>query len=365
MQSSIKYARSGDVHIAYRVFGEGPRDILLIPGTVSHVELLWEVPSNKHLLKQLTRFARVIVFDKRGQGLSDRVAAQTLDERVGDMLAVMDAAGCKRPTLYGWSEAGPMCLKFAASYPARTSGLVLYGTFASQRHEGWAVPRQAFEQFLGHVESHWGEGVLVSLNAPSRRNDTAFVEWFARIERAAASPGAVLTLMRTNYHIDVCDLLPSIQAPTLVLHRAGDALTPVSAGQYLAEHIPGARYVEIPGTDHMVLDIETQDVIAHEIEGFITGTSGASAPQRTASRTTGPRRGPRPMTRANSANLTAREVEILGLLANGLTNAEIAGRLFVSERTVEHHVSSVLGKLAVRSRSAAVLKAREFLLFPV
>jgi pimeloyl-ACP methyl ester carboxylesterase/DNA-binding CsgD family transcriptional regulator len=362
MESSVRYARSGEVHIAYRVLGEGPHDILLIPGTISHVDLLWELPSHKHLVKRLTRFARVIVFDKRGQGLSDRVAAQTLDERVGDMLAVMDAAGSERATIYGWSEGGSMCLKFAATYPARTSGLVLYGAFASQSHEGWSVPREAFERFLGHMEAHWGEGVLVRLNAPSRSGDTAFVEWFARIERAAASPGAVLTLMRTNYHIDVCDLLPTIQPPTLILHRAGDALTPVSAGRYLAKHIPGAKYVEIPGTDHMVLDLETQDVIADEIEEFITGTP---APARRAAKPTGQRRGPRPKTRANSANLTQREVEVLGLLASGLTNAEMAGRLFLSERTVEHHVSSILGKLTVRSRSEAVLKAREFLLFPV
>src|SRR5271169_4351050 len=124
MESPVRYAKSGDVHIAYRVFGDGPRDIVLIPGTISHVELLWEVPSNEHLLKRLIAFARVIVFDKRGQGLSDRVAEQTLEERVGDVRAVMDAAGSESATIYGWSEGGPMCLMFAATYPARASGLV-------------------------------------------------------------------------------------------------------------------------------------------------------------------------------------------------------------------------------------------------
>lgn len=280
MEGPIKYARSGDVHIAYRIFGDGPRDIVLIPGTISHVELLWEVPSNEHLLKRLTAFARVIVFDKRGQGLSDRVAEQTLEERIGDVRAVMDAAGSERAAIYGWSEGGPMCLMFAATYPQRTSALILFGSFASMRNEPWGVTREALDRFLGQLDAHWGEGVLLRLNAPSRSNDAAFLQWFARIERAAASPGSVLALMRANYEIDVRHLLPTIQAPTLILHRAGDALTPVRAGRYLAEHIPGAKYVEIPGTDHMVLDQETQDIIADEIEEFITGTRHHLEPDR-------------------------------------------------------------------------------------
>ena len=280
MEAQIKYAKSGDVHIAYRVFGDGPRDIVLIPGTLSHVELLWEVPSNEHLLKRLTAFARVIVFDKRGQGLSDRVAEFTLEERIDDVRAVMDAAGSERATIYGWSEGGPMCLMFAATYPHRTSALILFGSFASMREKPWGVPPDGFELFLGQLDAHWGEGVLLRLNAPSRSNDPAFVQWFARIERAAASPGSVLTLMRANYQLDVRHLLPTIHAPTLILHRAGDALTPVDAGRYLAEHIPGAKYIEMPGTDHMVTDTETQDFIADEIEEFITGTRRHLEPDR-------------------------------------------------------------------------------------
>jgi len=280
MVAPIRYARSGDVHIAYRIFGDGPRDIVLIPGTLSHVELLWEVPSNEHLLKRLTAFARVIVFDKRGQGLSDRVAEQTLEERTGDVRAVMDAAGSERATIYGWSEGGPMCLMFAATYPERTSALVLYGTFASMRNEPWGVSREQIDQFLGQLDNHWGEGVLLLLNAPSRRNDQAFLQRFARIERAAASPGAVLTLMRANYEIDVRNLLPAIRVPTLILHRAGDELVPVRAGRYLAEHIPGAKYAEIPGTDHMVVDQETQDIIADQIQEFITGERRRLEPDR-------------------------------------------------------------------------------------
>jgi len=280
MEAQIKYAKSGDVHIAYRVFGDGPRDIVLIPGTLSHVELLWEVPSNEHLLKRLTAFARVIVFDKRGQGLSDRVAEFTLEERIDDVRAVMDAAGSARATIYGWSEGGPMCLMFAATYPHRTSALILFGSFASMREEPWGVTPERFDRFLGALDTHWGEGVLLSLNAPSRSKDPAFVQWFSRIERAAASPGSVLTLMRANYELDVRPLLPTIQAPTLILHRVGDALTPVSAGRYLAAHIPGAKYIEMSGTDHMVTDNDTQDFIADEIEEFITGTRRHLEPDR-------------------------------------------------------------------------------------
>lgn len=161
MEGPVRYARSGDVHIAYRVFGNGPRDIVLIPGTISHVELLWELPSNEHLLKRLTAFARVIVFDKRGQGLSDRVADQTLEERAGDVRAVMDAAGSKRATIYGWSEGGPMCLMFAATYPERTASLVLYGTFAATKQMFPSMTREEFAQFLdNHVVAHWGKASL-------------------------------------------------------------------------------------------------------------------------------------------------------------------------------------------------------------
>src|SRR5947209_19017449 len=280
MEAQIKYAKSGDVHIAYRVFGDGPRDIVLIPGTLSHLELTWEVPSNEHLLKRLTAFSRVIVFDKRGQGLSDRVAEQTLEERIGDVRAVMDAAGSDRATIYGWSEGGPMSLMFAATYPERTLALVLYGTYASVKSEPWSLSREQGEQILKEVEAHWGEGILLAVNAPSALGDKAMVQRVAQLERASAGAGSIVTLMLANYELDVRHLLPSVRVPTLILHRTGDALVPVAAGRYLAEHIPGARYVEIPGIDHLVLDNATQDIIADEIEEFLTGVRPAPEPDR-------------------------------------------------------------------------------------
>jgi class 3 adenylate cyclase len=281
MDAPIRYAKSGNVHIAYRIFGDGPRDMVLIPGTLSHLELFWEFAAEEYLLKRLTSFARVIVFDKRGQGLSDRgIAEQTLDERIGDVRTVMDAAGSKRATIYGWSEGGPMCLMFSATYPERTSTLVLYGTFASAKAEPWSIPPDVWESSILGWQEHWGEGAMVALNAPSQINNKAFVQATGRLERASASPASIMALFRANYDIDVRHILPSIHVPTLILHRKGDALVPVMCGRYLAEHIPGAKYVEIPGDDHFVSDAETQDVIADEIEEFMTGERHRPEPDR-------------------------------------------------------------------------------------
>ena len=282
MEAQTKYAKSGDVHIAYRIFGDGPRDIILMPGTLSHVELYWELPANDYILKRLTSFARVIVFDKRGQGLSDRVADQTLEERIGDARAVLDAAGSKRATVFSWSEGGPMSLLFAATYPERTSALVMFATFASMKAEPWAVSRERFDRFLGALEAHWGEGVLVGINAPSLLHDKAFVQWFGRLERASASPGAILALQRADYESDVRHVLPSIRVPTLILHRKGDSAVPVAVGHYLAQNIAGAKYVELQGEDHLLqaLDHEQLDFLLDEIEELITGVRHPPEPDR-------------------------------------------------------------------------------------
>jgi class 3 adenylate cyclase len=280
--SRTQYARSGNVHIAYRIFGAGPHDLVLIPGTLSHVELYWEHPVNQYLLKRLTSFARVIVFDKRGQGLSDRVAEQTIEERIGDVRAVMDAANSTRATIHGWSEGGSMSLMFSATYPQRTAALVLCGSFASVKAEPVAVSQEGWAGFLRAIEARWGEGVLVPFNAPSRQGDEAFVRWFGRLERAAASPGDILALMRANYEIDVRHVLPTIQAPTLILHRVGDRAIPVEAGRYLARHIRAAKYVELPGEDHLLqaFDQATLDLLIDEIEEFVTGARGGPEPDR-------------------------------------------------------------------------------------
>ena len=282
MESETRYAKSGEVYIAYRVFGDGPRDIIVIPGTVSHVELYWDLPANRRILERLSSFARVIVFDKRGQGLSDRTAEQTLEERTGDVRAVLDAVGSDRATVYGWSEGGPMSLMFAATYPDRTSALVLVGSYATMRAEPWVIPPEVFERLVNASERRWGEGFLVALNAPSRADDPAFVKWWAQLERASATPSAIVSLLRANYEIDVRHILPTISAPTLIFHRVDDSLVPVRAGRYLAEHIPGAKYIELPGADHLIqtLDPETLDRLLDDIEEFVTGTRQAAEPDR-------------------------------------------------------------------------------------
>jgi class 3 adenylate cyclase len=279
MDSGVKYARSDGIHIAYRVFGDGPRDMVLIPGTLSHVELYWEFPPNEYLLKRFTSFARVIVFDKRGQGLSDRVAEQTIEERIGDVRAVMDAAGSERATIYGWSEGGPMSLLFAATYPERTSGLVLCGSFASLKAY---VSEENRDLLLRHLDEHWDEGILVPINAPSRAKDEVFLQYFGKLERATASPGAIVALMRANFEIDARPILPTIHLPTLILHRVGDKTIPVEQGRYLAQHIAGAKYVELPGEDHLLqaFDQDVLDRLIDEVEEFITGERHRPEPDR-------------------------------------------------------------------------------------
>jgi pimeloyl-ACP methyl ester carboxylesterase len=234
------------------------------------------------MLKRLSSFARVIVFDKRGQGLSDRVGEQTLEERSGDVIAVLDAVGSDRAAIYGWSEGGAMSLMTAASYPERISALVLVGSYASMQAEPWSLPREQFDALLQGAETGWGKGILVPLNAPSRAGDKDFVKWWAQLERAAASPGAILALLRANYDIDVRHILPSITVPTLIFHREHDSQVPVRAGRYLAEHIPGARWIELPGEDHLIqtLDQEVLDKLLDEVEEFITGTRQRPEPDR-------------------------------------------------------------------------------------
>jgi pimeloyl-ACP methyl ester carboxylesterase len=223
----------------------------------------------------------VIVFDKRGQGLSDRMAKQTMDERVDDVRAVMDAAGSERATIYGWSEGGQLSITFTARHPERTEGLVLYGTYASMRSGPGAVNPDQFELFISAVTKHWGEGILAKVNAPSRRKDEAFLHSFGRLERACASPGAIVALFRANYELDVSELLPTIQAPTLILHREGDALAPVQAGRYLAWNISGAKYFELPGGDHLLqaFDLDVLDTLIDRIEEFVTGSRPERLPR--------------------------------------------------------------------------------------
>lgn len=282
MEAPVRYAKSGDVHLAYRIFGDGPNDMVLVPGTLSHAELTWGHSSYQHLLKRLNAFARVIVFDKRGQGLSDRAAKaeQTLEERIIDIRAVMDAANSSRALVYGWSEGGPASLMFSATYPERTAALILYGTFASVKDPPWSATRALWEQMLARWEEHWGEGILLEANAPSFSGDPQARDLIGRLERASASPGSIRELMMANFELDVRHVLGAIRCRTLVIHRVGDSLVPVECGRYLAGQIPNAKLIELPGTDHTILDNDTQDKVADLVEEFITGVRHRSEPDR-------------------------------------------------------------------------------------
>jgi pimeloyl-ACP methyl ester carboxylesterase len=278
-----KYAKSGDVHIAYQVTGEGPRDLVLVPGWVSHVEYAWEDPDLARFLERLASFTRLILLDRRGTGLSDRNAAvPTLEERMDDVRAVMDAAGSQRAALFGISAGGPMCMLFAATYPERTSSLVLYGTAArGLRAPDYPIglPSEALERYLDVVEQTWGTGVTVEHFAPSRAGDARFRQSWARFERLAVSPAGAKALARVTYEGDARQTLPIIRVPTLILHRTGDLIAHVSNARYMAERIASAKYVEFAGADHCAWVGDVEGILS-EIEEFLTGARRSADPDR-------------------------------------------------------------------------------------
>ncbi len=270
MQPVTRYAKSGDVNVAYQVFGEGAVNLVLAPFFVSNVENYWDLPDLARWLLRLASYARVVMFDKRGTGMSDRVAELPgLDQRIDDLRAVMDAAGMEQAALLGISEGGPLCALFAATYPDRCRALVLYGSFA--RFSSWFPTEESLEQFLGYIDQAWGSGASLPFFAPSVANDPATQQWFGRFERLGASPAAVKALMRMNSQIDISAIVPTIRVPTLVIHRTEDVTINVEGGRYLAEHIPGARYIELPGKDHPPWIGDNADEISDAIEEFLTG----------------------------------------------------------------------------------------------
>jgi len=278
-----RYAKSRDVHIAYQVVGDGPVDLVLVPGWVSNVELWWEDPGWSAFMHRLMSFSRLILFDKRGTGLSDRVSVRempTLEERMDDVRAVMDAAGSETAFVMGLSEGGPMSVLFAASHPERTRALALYGSFpriTSGEGYPWGFAPEQVEPMLTLAERSWGDGKFTgNLFAPGEVG--ARLGFFARFEREGASPGAMIALVRMLVEIDVRDVLPLIAVPTLIVHRNGDAVAPIEGARYMAERIPNARLVELTG-DHSPVTGDT-DAILDQIEEFVTGRRAERAPDR-------------------------------------------------------------------------------------
>ena len=269
MQPATHYAKSGDVHVAYQVFGEG-RDLVMAPGFVSHIENYWDEPRLARWLSELGGFCRVILFDKRGTGLSDRVASlPAMDERMDDVRAVMDAVGIERAAQFGISEGGSLAALFAASHPERTQSLILYGAFARFLH--WISTDEEFDALISYIDEHWGSGASLPNFAPSKANDAALQQWWGKFERLGASPSAAIALMRMNREIDISGILHSIQVPTLVLHLTDDTLVSVEGGRELAAGIPHARLVEFPGTDHLLF-LDAGDWILAEMREFLTGS---------------------------------------------------------------------------------------------
>lgn len=273
MLPQTKYARSGDVNIAYEVIGDGPIDLVIVHGWIATIEGVRDAPGLAQFVQRLTSFARVIQFDKRGTGMSDRVTqAATMDDRMDDVRAVMDSVGSQRAAVMGISEGGVMAALFAATYPERTAALILYGahatpTFLLKTDAEWS-------EYSEQIRRNWGsEGEarnILSWLAPSISGDERAIQWAQKFMKFGASPGAVIALTRMNTELDIRQVLPSIHVPTLVLHRTSDRAVSVTYGRYLAEHIPAAKYAELEGLDHL-FSIGNTDKILDEIEEFLTG----------------------------------------------------------------------------------------------
>jgi pimeloyl-ACP methyl ester carboxylesterase len=284
-RSETRYARSGDVSIAYQVVGDGPFDLVYVPGFVSNIELMWEEPGLARFLERLASFSRLILFDKRGTGLSDPVpndGLPTLEERMDDVRAVMDAVGSKRAALLGHSEGGNMCVLFSATHPERTTALLLVGSYAKRiRSEDypWAPTVEERAREIEETEATWGSPEAFRALAPSKENDPDFQRWIGRYLRQSASPKAAAALLRMNTQIDVRNVLPTIGVPTLLLYRTHDADVHVDEGRYVAERIPGSTFVELPGADHLMWTGDA-DALLDEVEGFLTGVRRGPDPDR-------------------------------------------------------------------------------------
>ncbi|HJY31887.1 MAG TPA: alpha/beta hydrolase, partial [Actinomycetota bacterium] len=284
-RSETRYARSGDLSIAYQEVGEGPFDLVYVPGWVSNVELMWDEPDYAAFLERLASFSRLIIFDKRGTGLSDPVPLDqlpTLEQRMDDVRAVMDAVGSDRAALLGHSEGGNMCVLFSATYPDRTTALVLVGCYAKRIRSDdypWAPSPEDREREIEGTEIMWGSPDMLRELVPSKANDEAFERWVGRYLRQSASPKAAVALLRMNTQIDVREVLPAIRVPTILIYRTDDVDVHLDEGRYIAERIPGARFVEVPGADHSMWTGDATAIL-DEIEEFLTGVRRGPEPDR-------------------------------------------------------------------------------------
>ncbi len=278
MEPEFAYAKSRGLSVAYAVLGEGPLDLVVVPGFVSHLEAALEHPVIASSLSRLASFARVITFDKPGTGLSDPVeGVPTLEQRMDDLTAVLDDAGVERGALFGFSEGALMCALFAATHPARTRALIMYGCYArglAADDYPWAPTPEQVDLAVQMIEADWGHGAFLDLYAPSAAGNPNFARWWAHYERVSASPAMATAVVRQAAETDIRGVLPAISVPTLILHRRGDQLLPIEGARYAAAHIPGAHLVELDGIDHFPFAGDTEALL-DEVESFLTGTRHA------------------------------------------------------------------------------------------
>lgn len=283
MLPETRYAKSGGVNIAYQTVGSGGRDLVLVPGWVSNIDVFWEEPTLARLLTRLASFSRLILFDKRGTGLSDRVSDMpSLEVRMDDVRAVMDAVGSECAALFGYSEGGAMCALFAATYPERASALIMGGSYARRTATPdypWAPNEAQVLAFVDQIERDWGGPVGIDLRCPSLAHDARYRQWWARWLRASASPAAAAAVVRMNMEIDIRHVLPAVRVPTLLLHSVNDRTMEFGASRYMASQIPGAKLVELNGIDHVPWGCDSE-IIADEIEAFLTGARPVAEPDR-------------------------------------------------------------------------------------
>lgn len=283
MVPQTHYTKSGDVSIAYQVLGQGPLDLVLIPGWVSNIEIFWEEPAVVRFLTRLASFSRIILFDKRGTGLSDRVPEMpNLETRMDDVRAVLDAVRSERAALFGYSEGGVLCALFAATYPNRTSALIMHASYARLTRTPdypWGPTDEERAAFTDQAVRDWGGPIGIDERAPSMSHDERFRQWWARFLRLSARPAAFATLSRMNAQIDIRHVLPAIRVPTLILHSANDRTLPIGGSRYLAKHILDAKLVELHGPDHVPWLADAEAVV-DEIEEFLTGVRRGPEPDR-------------------------------------------------------------------------------------
>ena len=284
MTAPVQYAESGDVHVAYRVLGDGPFDLVWVSGAITSLDAAWEIPEYRRFCQRLASFSRLITFDKRGMGLSDRVRVGTLEERMDDVRAIMDDVGSESAVIAGVSEGGPMSMLFAATYPERTRALVLCGAEVKEETtDDWPwgeATREEFEKYIDmdRILARWGKGLSFDAFAPSRAGDERLRAAWGRIQAQGASPHEAVAFMRMAFEIDVRHVAPAISVPTLIVHRTEDQICHVGNARFLAAHIEGARYVELPGKDHMSF-LDSDDIL-DEIQEFLTGVREPEEPER-------------------------------------------------------------------------------------